>query len=148
MAQRRLRHDADAMLSIEGMGITPQKSLPVIVKRKSVAKNIVYRRRSSQHNKRLARLNDKRNIKSRRVKTSSKQENIVIKKSTTAVKPDPPFAPVPEKKAITLYEKALWLLSQKADPGRSGEVVVLYSHYRALFKVHNGMMVQVCGKIR
>jgi len=60
--------------------------------------------------------------------------------ATTVVKADPPIAPAPEKKSMTLHEKALWLLGQKAYPERSGEVVVRYSHYRAKFKVHNGVL--------
>lgn len=148
MARRRRRHDVDAVLSIEGMGISQNKSLPVIAKRKSVGRNIVYSRRSSHPKKRLARLNTGRKIKPRRIKTSSsRQKSIAAKKSqedaavaTAVVNTDPPVAPAPNKKSITLHEKALWLLSQKAYPERSGEVVVRYSHYRAKFRVHNGVL--------
>ena len=135
------------MLSIEGMGIAPQKSLPIIVKKNTGRKPYMYRRRMI-HSKPLVRLNSKVRTQRKHSKnSSSKKKKYVLKQSRRTAPAAAPAlaaaAPVPDvvsqSKPITLHEKALWLLGQNADPWRSGEVAVLYSHYKALFKVHNGM---------
>ena len=147
MARRQHRNNIGTMLSIEGMGIAPQKSLPIIVKKNTGRKPYMYRRRMI-HSKPLVRLNSKvRTQRKHSKKSSSKKKKLVLKQSRRTAPAAAPAlaaaAPVPDvasqSKPITLHEKALWLLGQNADPGRSGEVAVLYSHYKALFKVHNGM---------
>lgn len=151
MAHRRYRHDVGFALSIEGMGITQKRSLPIITKKKNVVRKpttYLYKRRTTRQNKRLAQLNTKAKTQQKRSqKISGKKRKKAAPEQSLRAAPaaaanlTPAPAPTPARKPITLHEKALWLLNQKADPGRSGEVMVLYSHYKALFKVHNGKLM-------